>query len=78
MKTIQFSTQRVEILGWSHLRLLIRLTMLQINFSSGIEAMQKSGVQVYFVEQNQFQHYFSLPGEEQEKLLLGLKKQQNE
>lgn len=59
------------IYEWTHKKPV--RPMLQINFSSGLEAMQKSGVQVYFVEPNQFQHYLSLPGEEQEKFLLGLK-----
>jgi hypothetical protein len=47
--------------------------ILQVNLSSGLEAMQKLGVQVYFVGPDQFQHYLSLSGEDREKFLSGLK-----
>lgn len=44
----------------------------QINFSSALEAMRIFGVHVYFVNAEQFKHYLTLPGEEQEKFLLSL------
>lgn len=45
----------------------------QLNFSSGLEAMQQLGVQVHFVSREQFRHYLSLSSEEQKKFLLQLK-----
>ena len=48
------------------------LPFTQINFSSALEAMQIFGVQVYFVNSEQFKYYINLPGEEQEKFLLNL------
>ena len=45
----------------------------QINFASALEAMKKSGVKVYFVNKEEFNHYLALPGEEQEKFLLDLR-----
>ncbi|MES2215577.1 MAG: hypothetical protein V4485_06195 [Pseudomonadota bacterium] len=44
-----------------------------INFVSSLDAMQKLGVHVYFVEPSEFKHYLSLRGAEQEKFLLRLK-----
>jgi hypothetical protein len=43
--------------------------MLKIDFPSALVAMKKLGVKVYFVKQDQFQHYLSLPRNAQEKFL---------
>jgi hypothetical protein len=58
------------IYEWTHKGAVIPI--LKIDFSSALVAMEKLGVKVYFVEQEQFQHYLSLPGDAQEKFLLKL------
>lgn len=47
--------------------------ILKMDFSSALLAMKKMGVKVYFIEQEQFQHYLSLPEDLQEEFLLKLK-----
>lgn len=41
----------------------------KILFPSSLEAMKKTGVKVYFVSSEQFEHYLKLPGEEQRAFL---------
>lgn len=46
---------------------------IKIDFPSALVAMETLGVKVYFVEQEQFQHYLSLPGDKQEQFLFNLR-----
>lgn len=55
------------IYEWTHNGSVIPI--LKIDFSSALTAMEKFGVKVYFVTQDQFQHYLSLPGDAQEQFL---------
>lgn len=59
------------IYEWTHNGPVIPI--LKIDFSSAFAAMQKFGVKIYFVTQDQFQHYLSLPGDTQEQFLLKLR-----
>ena len=43
--------------------------LAKIEFASALEAMQKFGVKIYFVDEVQFKKYLSLPGEMQDKFL---------
>lgn len=47
--------------------------ILKMDFSSALLAMEKMGVKVYFIEQEQFQYYLSLPEDLQKEFLLKLK-----
>lgn len=49
------------------------IPVLKIDFPSALVAMKKLGVKVYFVEQEQFNDYLSLQGDEKEQFLLQLK-----
>jgi hypothetical protein len=49
---------------------------LKIDFPSALVAMETLGVKVYFVEQEQFQHYLSLLGDDKKQFLLQLRSRQ--
>ncbi len=46
----------------------------QLNFTSALEAMEKLGVQLHFVDAEQFKHVLSLYGKERDEFLKSLKR----
>lgn len=63
----EFDDKGLGIYEWASKKQVQPLT--QINFASSLDAMQKMGVRVYFVDEDQFQEYLDLSGDEREKFL---------